>query len=130
LLLRRLTLALAEQHALEPPRYSRRALEALEHYPWPGNVRELRNLCERMVILFSGRPVEPENLPAEIRERHGADVDGFTLPDAGIELEALEQHMIRQALAKSHGNRSRAARLLGLTRDTLLYRLKKYAIEA
>jgi DNA-binding NtrC family response regulator len=89
----------------------------------------LRNLCERMVILFAGRRVAPENLPYEIRaEGHATAGGNFVLPSCGICLEELEQTMIRQALERTHGNRSRAARLLGLTRDTLLYRLKKYAI--
>ena len=132
LLLNRLTTSLANQYGLELPRYSAQTLSALDQYRWPGNVRELRNFCERMVVLFNGRTVEPSNLPQEIREstRNLTGSDLFTLPDEGIRLEELEQQMIRQALSKTAGNRSRAARLLGLTRDTLLYRLKKYAIEA
>lgn len=132
LLLDRLTTTLGNQYDLQPPRYSGQTLVALEQYHWPGNVRELRNFCERMVVLFNGRTVEPGNLPQEIREstRGFGATNLFTLPDEGIRLEELEQQMIRQALAKTAGNRSRAARLLGLTRDTLLYRLKKYAIEA
>jgi transcriptional regulator with PAS, ATPase and Fis domain len=54
--------------------------------------------------------------------------DGFELPDQGIRMEELEVSLIEQALNKTAGNRSRAARLLGLSRDTLLYRMKKYAI--
>jgi DNA-binding NtrC family response regulator len=50
----------------------------------------------------------------------------FILPDAGINLETVEQQLIQQALEKTRGNRSQAARLLGLTRDTLLYRIKKF----
>lgn len=128
LLLNRLTSTSAERYGLEPPRYSREALERLQHYSWPGNVRELRNFCERMVVLFTGRRVEAENLPIEIRQKAPAAATEFALPDSGIRLDELEQHMIRQALDKTRGNRSRAARLLGLTRDTLLYRIKKYAL--
>jgi transcriptional regulator with PAS, ATPase and Fis domain len=54
--------------------------------------------------------------------------DGFELPDQGLRMEELEVSLIEQALSKTAGNRSRAARLLGLTRDTLLYRMKKYEI--
>jgi DNA-binding NtrC family response regulator len=132
-LLRGLTEELAMRHRLEPPRYTKDALAALEAYPWPGNVRELRNFCERMLVLFSGRKVEATNLPREIRTLDGASrtVPGhFSLPDSGIDLAELEVTMIRQALDKTRGNRSRAARLLGISRDTLLYRLKKYAIQA
>jgi transcriptional regulator with GAF, ATPase, and Fis domain len=131
-LLERLTAGLAAHHGLEPPRYHPDAVAALARYSWPGNVRELRNVCERMVVLFSGRTVLPTNLPRELQTAQAAHAgrEGFTLPDRGISLDELEAQMIRQALDKTLGNRSRAARLLGLTRDTLLYRIKKYAIDA
>jgi len=128
LLLNRLTRDSAERYDLEPPRYARRALELIQQYDWPGNVRELRNFCERMVVLFNGRRVELGNLPTEMRTTSPCAADQFELPDSGIRLDELEQQMIRQALNKTRGNRSRAARLLGLTRDTLLYRIKKYAL--
>ncbi len=130
LLLQQLTAQLASQYDLEAPRYSNKALTRLESYTWPGNIRELRNFCERMVVLLNGRTVEVENLPQEIIARHevAANNNPFTLPDNGIRLEELEQEMIRQALERTRGNRSRAARLLGLSRDTLLYRIKKYAL--
>jgi len=130
LLLSKLTAKLAIQHQLDAPRYSVAAIEALQKYPWPGNIRELRNLCERMLILFQGKTIHVENLPAEIRQQgsfsHQSD---FTLPEQGIELDALESNMIQQALQRARGNQSKAARLLGLTRGTLIYRMKKFAIE-
>ena len=64
-----LTEELAQQYGLQPPRYSKAALKVLNGYRWPGNVRELKNFCERMLILFAGRLVEPLNLPQEI-QRH------------------------------------------------------------
>lgn len=123
------TETLAQRYGLEAPRYSSRSLQRLRDHAWPGNVRELRNLCERLLILFSGRDIEPENLPAEIRTTgcHPA-TGGVQLPSAGLRLDELEVELIRQALHKTGGNRTHAARLLGLTRDTLLYRLKKYAL--
>ncbi len=131
LLMKGLTEYLAAQYDLQPPRYSKSAMKTLNAYSWPGNVRELKNFCERMLILFSGRLVEPSNLPGEFHA-HSADrlpvANGFELPDQGIRMEELEVSLIEQALSKTAGNRSRAARLLGLTRDTLLYRMKKYAI--
>ncbi len=130
LLLQTLTTRLAEQHRLTAPSFSRRAMGVLMGYSWPGNVRELRNFCERMVVLLPGCNIEPENLPANFRQPPARHAGGpFQLPDDGISLEALEREMIRQALERTSGNRSRAARLLGLTRDTLLYRLKKHAID-
>ncbi len=123
-----LTAQLADRHGLAAPQYSAAALEQLCRYGWPGNVRELRNLCERMLVLFSGRAVEPENLPQEIRQQHRESAGLFRLPATGIHLDSLESELIRQALELTRGNRSQAARLLGLSRDTLLYRIKKHAI--
>ena len=126
LLIHELTRELADAHGLAAPRYSAGAMEALRNYHWPGNIRELRNLCERQLILFSGRTIEAENLPAEMqcsRRRWR-----FTLPDDGLRLEELEQELLQQALEKAKGNQSRAARLLGLSRYAFIYRLKKYAL--
>lgn len=132
LMLNGLTQKLAMEYDLQPPVYSQRALRYLNRYQWPGNVRELKNLCERMLILFSGRLVEAENLPLEIRQSQvqmATPAGLFTLPERGLNLDDLEADLIKQALHKALGNRSKAARLLGLSRDTLLYRIKKYAIE-
>lgn len=132
LMLAGLTRELVREYDLSPPHYSKSALKLLNRYQWPGNVRELKNLCERMLILFSGRQVEAENLPLEIRQAQvevRTAAGGFMLPERGLSLDDLEADLIKQALNKALGNRSKAARLLGLSRDTLLYRIKKYAIE-
>lgn len=131
LLLRHLTRELAAQHGLAAPYFTTRAQTRLEAYHWPGNIRELRNFCERMVVLNHGQELDENALPLELlRSRgHRTTVDEpFALPEDGISLDELEREMIRQALDRTHGNRSRAARLLGLSRDTLLYRIKKYAL--
>ncbi len=130
-LLHHYTAQVAERYALDMPRYTPQSLQQLKAYAWPGNVRELRNLCERMVILGGGRDIQPENLPQEIRQplTRNTTGSGFNLPPQGVRLDEVEVTLIRQALVQTDGNRSRAARLLGLTRDTFLYRLKKYAIE-
>jgi len=124
--------ALARQHGASVPRLSRPALEVLKAYAWPGNVRELRNFCERMVVLMGGREIGVENLPREFRNSGlPQPVSGLVaLPEPGVSLYEVERNLIAQALDKCGGNRSRAARLLGLSRDTLLYRMKKYAIPA
>ena len=121
---------LAQQHGLDAPRYSVPAMEVLQRYDWPGNIRELRNFCERMLILLSGQTIKPENLPQEIKSHGKArpGSSGFALPEGGIVLENLEMELIQQALDQSRGNQSKAARLLGLTRSALLYRMKKHAI--
>lgn len=114
-------------HNIEPPQFSRLAIKALKAYHWPGNVRELRNLCERLCILLAGKTIEPENLPFEISQaRTPVKTSGFTLPETGVQLDTLEADLIHQALNRTNGNRSKSARLLGLSRDTLLYRMQKH----
>ena len=129
LLLTHFTQTLAEQYHVQAPEYSKAAIKCLKAYAWPGNVRELRNLCERMTILLAGRTIEVDNLPTEIKTaQRPLKETVVSLPDSGLSLEKLEIELIQQALDKTSGNRSKAARLLGLTRDTLLYRMKKYSL--
>lgn len=120
---------LVKEYKISPPTMSKAAQTCLQHYTWTGNVRELRNFCERMLILFSGKTIDVGNLPAEIRQQHKANRDFvFNLPSQGIQLEALEVDLYEQAIQSSQGNKSAAARLLGLSRDAFLYRLKKYGL--
>jgi DNA-binding NtrC family response regulator len=130
-MLRQFSREAARRHGRKTPEYSVTSRRILKAYTWPGNVRELRNLCERMAILLPGRSIQPENLPAEIRRGETRDAGGglFRLPEAGIDLGELERDVIGQALAMTGGNRSKAARLLGISRDTLLYRMHKHAID-
>jgi DNA-binding NtrC family response regulator len=120
-----------KQH-LTPPGFTTAALKQINKYQWPGNVRELRNFCERLLILFSGKEIDVTNLPHEMRYfsevPSGHPNASFNLPENGINLESVEVDLMLQALDKSSGNKSKAARLLGLSRDTFLYRLKKYSI--
>jgi DNA-binding NtrC family response regulator len=119
----------ADTYSIVAPRFSKSALKMLKAYSWPGNIRELRNLCERLSILLAGRTIEPENLPLEfIRTGDTAKTTGFTLPETGLELDALEANLIHQALSRTQGNRSKSARLLGLSRDTLIYRMQKHGV--
>ena len=119
----------AAEHNLTPPSFRKDARRALKSYAWPGNLTELRNLAERLTLLLSGREVGQANLPVEIQQnRRPRENTRFTLPGEGVVLEEIEAGLIRQALERTGGNRSGAARLLGLSRDTFLYRMKKYAI--
>jgi len=106
--------------------FSHDALNLLRHYPWPGNVRELKNVCEHVSALLPGETIHIENLPLEIRETKPDNSSGYTLPEHGIDMESLEIDLIKQALSHSDGNKSKAAKLLGLSRDAFLYRLKKH----
>jgi two-component system response regulator AtoC len=109
---------------------SKTALDMLTRYAWPGNVRELRNVIERATILEEGPEILPDHLPDELRLGSSAiDLSpGYALPPGGIDLEALEKDLITQALEQAKGNKTRAASLLGMTRDRLRYRLEKYQV--
>ena len=110
------------------------ALVALREHPWPGNVRELRNALERALILGSGPLVLKEDLPQEL-SRHGAASNrrptapgSMTLPKEGVVLEDVERDLVIQALERTGHNQSAAARLLGLSRDQIRYRIEKFAL--
>jgi two-component system response regulator AtoC len=107
---------------------TKEALRTLEAYSWPGNARELRNVIERVLLLEDSDAIQAEHLPAEIRGNGARNPKSMILPANGLELEELERDLICQALARAEGNKTGAARLLGLSRDTLRYRLEKYGI--
>lgn len=117
-----------KNHNIKAPKFSKASLKILKHYKWSGNIRELRNLCERLSILFANQIIEPENLPIEfqVKENHLEEAANFVLPSMGLKLDSLEANLITQALDRTQGNRSKSARLLGITRDTLLYRMQKH----
>ena len=107
----------------------------LEIYSWPGNTRELRNVIERAVILETGDVIHVDCLPAEIVKRNiiqmspqkeSAEENGFLTE--GTSLYDLEKQTIITALGKTGNNQSQTARLLGVTRDTLRYKMKKYGL--
>jgi len=103
------------------------ALETMMAYTWPGNVRELSNVVERLVLLSDGGDIEPQDLPEEIRVPVTGDGGcPFKLPMSGIQFDDVEAGLIRQALDLAAGNRSHAARLLGMSYKTFLYRLDKF----
>jgi DNA-binding NtrC family response regulator len=127
LLVKHFTKLFEREYGVTAPQFSKAALKALKYYDWPGNIRELRNLCERLCILLSGKTIEPENLPPEISASKAVpDKPQFTLPSTGLQLDNLEASLIQQALELTQGNRSKSARLLGLSRDALLYRMQKH----
>jgi len=107
------------------------ALQALLRYDWPGNVAELRRLVERAAALAPAREkIDLEHLPEAVAASLTVpERVPFRLPPGGVHLEEVERELIRQALERAHGNKTRAAELLGLTRHTLLYRLEKYGLK-
>jgi transcriptional regulator with PAS, ATPase and Fis domain len=110
---------------------SREARDHLLAYAWPGNVRELRNAIERAVILADGGVIRSEHLPMttpRVIAAKGDDTPGGPLPAGGVNLEAIERSLVVRALAQARHNKTRAARLLGLTRAQLYSRIEKYGL--
>lgn len=106
------------------------AMERLLAHPWPGNVRELENTIERSLVLASGEVLQPSDIRVEAPRNNMQMAQQQTplLPE-GETLEHWEQMMIREALRRANGNKSQAARLLGLTRNALRYRLSQMGME-
>jgi PAS domain S-box-containing protein len=104
------------------------AAKLLLSHDWPGNVRELRNAIERAMILEESALITPPSLPIAIsRPEGGARVPAIVpIPVDGLSLEDNERHLLVQALEKTDGNQTQAARLLRITRDTLRYKMKKF----
>jgi DNA-binding NtrC family response regulator len=119
---------IARERGVPAPSFDGAAMLLLRRYRWPGNHRELRNLVERLTLLMPGRELSPGNLPVALCTDHAPADPVIRLPEEGLALVEVEESLIRQALERTRGNRSRAARLLGITRDTLLYRLKKFSM--
>jgi two-component system, NtrC family, response regulator AtoC len=107
-------------------RVSAAALAALVAYDWPGNVRELRNVIERAVVLCESHTIDVVDLELGGSSVHEAA--GFALPSAGVDMRQVEHQLLRQALERTHGNVTHAARLLGMSRDQVRYRLHKLAL--
>ena len=104
-------------------------MEKLMAYHWPGNVRELENIIERSLVMCTGKHLDASDIKLESAPRPRAHNDSHCLPE-GMTLDEYEQDLIREALRRADGNKSQAARLLGLTRNALRYRLTQMGLEA
>lgn len=117
------------QGRAKPPALGKGALEALAAYSWPGNIRELRNKLQMACILSTGDLLKPQDifpkgdfrLPSPASER-------WMLPQEGVEWESLEKDFLGQALERSSHNVSKAAKLLGMSRATFRYRMRKFGL--
>jgi len=109
------------------------AYERLCGYAWPGNVRELRNVIERAVLLCKNEGIESGDIVLGRADLPATEwnVERFALPKDGFDLErlrTLEGHLLRQAMERSGHNQTQAAKLLGVSRDRLRYRLQKHGL--
>ncbi len=103
------------------------AVEKLMSYTWPGNVRELRNTIERAVLLCKHDVIGPDDLVVG-RGGSGSQACAVDLPPGGISLQTVEEQLVRQALAQTGDNQTKAAKLLHLSRDQLRYRMERYGL--
>jgi two-component system response regulator PilR (NtrC family) len=110
------------------------AMELLMQYPFPGNIRELENIIERGVAMESSNIILPENLVLTDQTDEIDKEFGIDIPDAGlnlnVELEKFERKIIQKALVKTKGSKTKAAELLGVTFDSLRYRIEKLGVES
>jgi DNA-binding NtrC family response regulator len=128
---------MCRRYGLPARTLSPEAETAIARYAWPGNVRELANSMERIVLFSDAATVGVDDLglgtaapaPGRIAVAASGEVE-IQFPDGGISLESVERALIARALEKAAGNQSAAARLLGISRDTLRYRLEKFANES
>ena len=108
------------------------AMKTLMEYAWPGNVRELENLVERAVILCDTERITPELLTDKVRSTPPRPVANLPIGQLSVKktVRAVEEELIRRALAETGGNRTRAAKLLEISHRTLLYKIKDYHVDA
>lgn len=112
--------------------WSSEVKQALTKYQWPGNVGEFKHIVQQSMLLARSAQVDLTHLPPDILnadpKAETTSTSTMVLPPEGIDLEALERNLIQQALTIAKGNKAHAARLLGLSRATLLYRIDKYRL--
>lgn len=111
------------------PKISQKALEALERYNWPGNIRELENLIERALVLCDGNEIELSAFPILLEN---GEQNRLSLPEEELPLdmilENLESQLIKRAMEKADGVKTRAAEILGIKTSALYYKLEKYGM--
>ena len=129
LLLKHYTQLFSEENGYPELRFTEAALTVLKAYSWPGNIRELRNFCENSVILKQGQAIGPNDLEAKFFQAERAI--SISDSDSGVgqssfSLDANEKQLLRNALLKCGGNRTKAAELMGISRRTLHRKLLKW----
>ena len=116
----------ARKHGRAPLRFRPETLDLMRYHEWPGNVRELKNVLEGAVIASASPEIGPEDLPLSPASRTDSVLRGASR--GLVSLERLEESYIREVLRLSRGNKTEAARILGINRKTLLEKRKRYGI--
>ena len=128
---------ICRQHGMTPKHLSREAVQLLRVHAWPGNVRELKNTMERAVIVADGTVIDEthitlqrrSNVPA-VQKPQSASSASLEIPSSGITLSSAEKHVIEVTLRLTKGNRSQAARMLGISRPTLIRKIREHNLNA
>lgn len=117
----------SDQHGRRVTTLSSAVKGAFKRYDWPGNVRELQNVVEHAVLFCSGNTIESSHLPSDFTQVHPLDA-AHQSPDvqAGMTIKAVEQQLILTTLTKTYGNRTHAARMLGISLRTLRNKINEY----
>ncbi|MBT7865019.1 MAG: sigma-54-dependent Fis family transcriptional regulator, partial [Opitutales bacterium] len=113
----------AKENAIDTPNFEPGAMQCLRRYGWPGNIRELRNFAENIVVLHRGGVIHDYDLEPKFRGETRS-IDGSNRVVSPLDKEENEKRLVREALADSKGNRTRAAKLLGISRRTLHRKLQ------
>lgn len=119
---------LAQKYGLSELKFAPAALETLKTYAWPGNVRELRHALESAALSISGTTIEPQDLPLSATNDPLRRAQRAIDSEQPVSLEEVERALIEQALRKTNGNVSAAARLLSIGREALRYRMAKFGL--
>ncbi len=117
----------AAEFAKGKPRFSASVSRCLMDYQWPGNIRELRNAMERSALMARGEVIIPEHLPRRIQQSLNHDVSQLNGSSQGKRMEEIERDAILESLRENNFNRTETARMLGISRRALTYKLQNYS---
>jgi DNA-binding NtrC family response regulator len=116
----------SEENNFPVPKLSSEVVSILNSYPWPGNIRELRNFCENIVVLNRGGEISTYDLDPRFFSQVNNLVDKGVSQKPTLSVEENEKRLLRNALLKSGGNRTKAAELMGISRRTLHRKLVRW----
>ena len=126
---------ISHEMGVAPKPFSANAIDILNLHNWPGNIREMKNVVQRAIVLSDGPEIAAEHLSIFEREWNagGQDDDpgqSIRIPDTGMTLAEIEAEALRITLKLTGGNRSAAARILGISRPTIHRKIREYGLEA